>query len=117
MSITGDEVGEGGQPYSKYTITPPSSVIELPPSPPPTDEKVRDSTALPVLNHLLSRFLRALNANLSPKTPLSFDISPGAYARATKQLAKSEPAVWAYVQDKLRSAMHNSTSPPIILLQ
>jgi len=98
--MTGDKAIKGDRP--KTISTPPSNLFDLPPSPPPTDIKVQDSTNIPVLNPFQLSFLRALNVPPSSQLHLSFTISKGAYARATKQLAASEPAVWAYVQDKLR---------------
>jgi hypothetical protein len=110
--MTGDKAIEGDKP--KTISTPPSNLFDLPPSPPATDAKVRDSTTVPVLNPPLLSFLHALNAHPSVQSHLSFMISKGAYTRATKQLAKSEPAVWAYVQDKLRCVLYYLSKYPSI---
>jgi len=98
--MTGDKATKGDRP--KTISTPPSSPFDLPPSPPLTDAKVKNSSTVPVLNPFQLKFLRALNVPPSSQLHLSFTILKGTYARAVKQLAESEPAVWAYVQDKLR---------------
>ncbi|KAH8679593.1 hypothetical protein BGZ60DRAFT_400304 [Tricladium varicosporioides] len=103
--MTGDKAIEGDRPQT--ISTPPSNPFDLPPSPPPTVVKVRDSTSTPVLNSFQLSFLRVLNVPPSSQLRLSFTISKGAYARATKKLAASEPALWAYVQDKLRHDLIN----------
>jgi hypothetical protein len=88
-------------------ITPPSSFLSAPPTPPPTDEK-----AFPQTTRVLSLFKDIeVGKQIKVQPWIEFQLAPGEYDEIERRLKRDE-SLFGYVEDKIRYVRSKTLEAP-----